>query len=142
MVGYHDKRLKTDLELELEASLEEKRPDSGRGIAINANRSDVFKTRQTLQIRNFKKREDFGFVERDKVINSDLEGKFSDIQTGNLITRKLHSQQKRGTRKKILASALKKNKEFKEKTSTIEHVGVVSRGVDSNFQIEGRRLID
>ena len=57
-------------------------------------------------------------------------------------TRKLHSQQKRGTRKKILASALKKNKEFKEKTSTIEHVGVVSRGVDSNFQIEGRRLID
>ena len=73
-------------------------------------------------------------AERDKGLNSDFEGNnFTDIGTGSLRTRKLYSQQKRGNRKKILASALKKNKEFKEKTNTIEHGGGVSRGLDSNF---------
>jgi len=79
MVGYHEKRQKTDLELELEASLEEKRPDSGRGIVPNPNRSDAFKTRQTLPMQNLKPREDFGLVKRDKGINSDLESNFTDI---------------------------------------------------------------
>lgn len=80
----------------------------------------------------------------DNGIASDFEGNISqDIHSGGLRTRKLYSQQKRGTgRKKILASALKKNKEFKEKTNTIEHMGGVSRGLDSQFQIEGRRLMD
>ena len=76
-------------------------------------------------------------------IASDFEGNLTgEIHSGSLRTRKLYSQQKRGTRKRILASALKKNKEFKEKTNTIEHGGGVSRGLDSQFNIEGRRIID
>ena len=81
-------------------------------------------------------------MDRYQGLNSDFEGNWKEISSGNLQTRKLYSQQKKGARKKILASALKKNKEFKEKTNTIEHGGGVSRGLDSNFQMEGRRLID
>ena len=38
---------------------------------------------------------------------------------------------------------LEKSKDYKEKTNTIEHLGGVSKGgLDANYPMEGRRLID
>ena len=87
MVGYHEKRQKTDLEHELEASLEEK-----PGMVNTANRTDAFNTRQTQAKLHIKQRDQFEVIEQDKGINSDFDGNFTDMYKGTLRTRKLYSQ--------------------------------------------------
>lgn len=138
IVGYHEKRQRSDLENELEASLQDKKNNQNLTEAFNSKQSwhgAKPVRQQQAQRRIHQHHAELEIGEKvDHGIASDFEGNLTqEIPSGTLRTRKLYSQQKRGTRKKILASALKKNKEFKEKTNTIEHIGGVSRGLDSNF---------
>ena len=70
MVGYNEKRQKTDLDQELEASLDGKQENGGV-----TNKSDAHYGKPRLN-QKIQQREELELFERDKGIASDFDGNF------------------------------------------------------------------
>lgn len=77
VVGYHEKRQKTDLEHELEASINEK-PGTGK----ITNLSEAYNTKPGFN-NQARQKEMLELEEREKGINSDFDGNITDFGTGS-----------------------------------------------------------